>query len=70
MSSARFLTGLVIVGGFEFARFFIDFQYYPLSNMSFENIFSHSVGFLLVLLIVSFSVTDYESRVLSCPERE
>ena len=41
----------------EFGRFSIDFWIQPLlSAMSFADIFSHSVGCLLVLLIVSFAV--------------
>ena len=41
--------------GVEFDKFFIDVGY-SLSDMSFANVFSHSVGSLLVLLIVSFAV--------------
>ena len=42
--------------GVEYDKIFIDFDVNPLYNMSFANIFSHSTGCLLVLLIVSFAV--------------
>uniref|UniRef100_A0ABI7WZZ8 Uncharacterized protein n=1 Tax=Felis catus TaxID=9685 RepID=A0ABI7WZZ8_FELCA len=53
MSFAHFFTGLFVFWVFE--KFFVDFGYY-LSDMSFANIFSHSVSCLLVFLIVSFAV--------------
>ena len=40
----------------EFDKFFIDELTSPLSDMSFANIFSNSVGCLLVLLTVSWAV--------------
>ena len=42
--------------GVEFDKFFIDLNTNPLSDMLFVNIFSHSIGCLLALLIVSFAV--------------
>ena len=51
-----FLRWFICFWGVEFDKFFIDFEYNPLSDMSFANIFSYSVGCLLVLLIVSFAV--------------
>ena len=51
-----FLHWIICFLGVEFDKFFIDFGTNPLSHMSFANIFSHSVGCLLVLLIVSFAV--------------
>ena len=42
--------------GVKFDKFFIDMDTNPLSDMSFASIFSHSIGCLLVLLIVSFAV--------------
>ena len=56
-SSAHFLPGLFIFWGVEFYKFFVYIlDTNPLSDMSFANIFSHSVACLLVLLIVSFAV--------------
>ena len=37
---------IVCFFGVEFDKFFIDLGNYPLSDMSFANIFSHSVGCL------------------------
>ena len=51
-----FLHWIICVLGIEFDKFFIDFGYKPFIDMSFANIFSHSVSCLLVLLIVSFAV--------------
>ena len=50
-----FLHWIICFLGVEFEKLFIDFGY-SLSNVPFANIFSHSVGCLLVLLIVSFIV--------------
>ena len=47
-----FLHWTVCVLGVEFEKFFLDLDTTPLSDMSFANIFSHSVGCLLVLLTV------------------
>ena len=51
-----FLNQIIHFWGVEFYNFFVDFGYNPLSNMSFANIFSHSIGCPLVLLIVSLAV--------------
>ena len=56
MLFAHFFTGLFVFLGVEFDKSVIDLDTNPLSAMSFANIFSHSVGCLLVLLIVSFAV--------------
>ena len=56
MSSAHFLTGLFIFGVLSLINSLSILDTSPLSDMSFANIFSHSVGCLLVLLIVSFTV--------------
>ena len=56
MSFAHFFTVLLVFLGVEFDKFFIDLDTNPLSDMSIANIFSHSIGCLLVLLIVSFAV--------------
>ena len=59
-----FLKWVVFLGdGFE--KFCIGFGY-SLSDMSFANIFSHSVGCLLVLLIVSFVVQKLFILMRSC----
>ena len=42
--------------GVEFYKFFIYFGSNPLVNMSFAYILSYSVGCILVLLIVSFTM--------------
>ena len=49
-----FHESIICFLGVEFGKFFIDTN--PLSDMSFANIFSHSVVYLLVLLVVSFVV--------------
>ena len=54
-----FLHWIICFLGVEFDQFFIDFGYYPVSDMSFANIFSHSVSCLLVLLIVSLAVQKF-----------
>ena len=46
-----FLHWIICCLGVEFDKFFIDFGYNSLSDMLFENIFSHSVGRLFVLLM-------------------
>ena len=51
-----FLHWIICFLGVESDKFFIDFGSNPLCDMSFANIFSHSVSCLLVLLIVSFPV--------------
>lgn len=52
-----FLNWIIWFWGIEFYEFFIDFGYY-LSDMSFANIFSHLLGCLLVLLIVSLAMQE------------
>ena len=72
ISSAHFLTGflfcfvlfcfvLFCFGDVEFDKFFIDLDSSPLSDKTFADIFSHSVGCLLVLLTVSFAVQGFLS---------
>ena len=56
MSFAHFFTGLFVFSGVDFDKFFRFLDTNPLSDMSFANIFSHSVSCFLVLLIVSFDV--------------
>ena len=56
MSSAHFLIELFILGVLSFISSFYILDTNPLSVISFANIFSHYVGCLLVLLIVSFVV--------------
>ena len=51
-----FLHWIICVLGVEFEKFLIDLDTNPLSDMSFANIFFHSVSCLLVLQIVSFPV--------------
>ena len=48
-----FLDWILYSLGVEFDKFFIGLGTSPLSDMSFANIFSHSVSCLLVLLTVS-----------------
>ena len=56
MSSAHFFTGLFVFWVLSLIGSLYILETNPLSDMSFANIFSHSVGCLLVLLIVPFSV--------------
>ena len=56
MSSAHFLTGLFVFWVLSLISSLQILDSYPLSNMSFANIFSHSVSCLSALLIVSFAV--------------
>ena len=51
-----FLHWIICFLGVEFDKFFIVLDTNLLSDMSFANILSHSVGCLLVLPIVSFTV--------------
>ena len=51
-----FLEQITCFFGVEFDTFFVDFGYQPFSKMSFANIFSHSLGYLFMLLPVSFAV--------------
>ena len=56
MSFAHFLTGLFVFWALSLLNSLQIVDTDPLSDMSFANIFSHSAGCLLVLLIVSFVV--------------
>ena len=49
----------------EFNKFFIDLDTSPLSDTSFANIFSHSVGCLLVFLTVAFAVQNLSILIKS-----
>ena len=55
MSFAHFFTGLFVFWVLSLIRSLQILDTKRLSAMSFANIFSHSVGCLLVLLIVSFA---------------
>ena len=52
-SSAHFLLGFLLL---SFRRYLYILEVNPLSVASFANIFSHSVGCLFVLFMVSFAV--------------
>uniref|UniRef100_A0ABI7ZEJ4 Uncharacterized protein n=1 Tax=Felis catus TaxID=9685 RepID=A0ABI7ZEJ4_FELCA len=54
--SAHFLVGLIIFWMFSFINSSEILDINPLSDTSFTNIFSHSIGCLLVLLLISFTV--------------
>uniref|UniRef100_A0ABI7WVE8 Uncharacterized protein n=1 Tax=Felis catus TaxID=9685 RepID=A0ABI7WVE8_FELCA len=56
MSSAHFFTGLFVLWMLSLISSLYILDTNPLSDMSFANIFSHSISCLLVLLIVSFAV--------------
>uniref|UniRef100_A0ABI7VY82 NADH dehydrogenase subunit 4L n=1 Tax=Felis catus TaxID=9685 RepID=A0ABI7VY82_FELCA len=56
MSSAHFFTGLFVFWVLSLVVFSQILDFNPLSNMSFANIFSISVGCLLILLTVSFAM--------------
>uniref|UniRef100_A0ABI7X6M6 Uncharacterized protein n=1 Tax=Felis catus TaxID=9685 RepID=A0ABI7X6M6_FELCA len=56
MFSAHFFTGLFVFRVWSLVSSLSILDTSPLSDMSFANIFSHSVGCLLVLLVVSFAV--------------
>ena len=56
ISFAHFFTGLFIFWVLSLISSLKILDINPLSDTSFANIFSHPVGFLLVLLIVSFAV--------------
>ena len=53
---AHLFTGLFVFWVLSLINSLLILDSNPLSEMSFANIFSHSVGCLLVLLIVSFAV--------------
>ena len=59
MSFADFFTGLFVFGVLSLRSSLKILDPNPLSDMSFANIFSHSVGCLLVLLLVSFAVQKF-----------
>ena len=54
MYPAYFFFGFLGFSGISFISFLYILDINPLSGMSFASIFSHSVGSLLVLLVVSF----------------
>ena len=56
MSSAHFLTRLFVFGVLSLISSLWILDTSPLSEMSFVNIFSHSMGCLLVLSTLSFAV--------------
>ena len=56
MSSAHLLTGLFVLWVLSLINSLWILDTNPLSDFSFANIFSHSVGCLPALLIVSFTV--------------
>ena len=56
LMSSCFFTGLFVCWVLSFVSSLKILDTNPLADTSSENIFSHSVGCLLVLLIVSFSV--------------
>ena len=56
MSSARFLIGLFVFWVLSYISSLYILDINPLSDISFVNVFSHSLCCLLVLLIVSFVV--------------
>ena len=58
-SSAHFFNQLVWFFGVELYEFFVCLDINPLSDISFANIFSHPVGGLFFLLIVSFTVQKH-----------
>ena len=51
-----FLVGLFVFWVLSFISYLYILDTNPLLDMSFANMFSHSVGCLFVLLIVSFAV--------------
>uniref|UniRef100_A0ABI7ZNE0 Uncharacterized protein n=1 Tax=Felis catus TaxID=9685 RepID=A0ABI7ZNE0_FELCA len=56
MSFAHFFTGLFVLWVLSLTSSLSILDINPLSDMSFANIFSHSVSYLFVLLSVSFAV--------------
>uniref|UniRef100_A0ABI7VVW0 TLC domain containing 2 n=1 Tax=Felis catus TaxID=9685 RepID=A0ABI7VVW0_FELCA len=56
MFSTHFFTGLFVFRMWSLVSSLEILDTSPLSDMSFANIFSHSIGCLLVLLVVSFAV--------------
>ena len=67
-SSEHLLIGLFGFGeggrvGVELYELFICFGYYPLSVISFADIFSYSLGYLFVLLMVCFAMQKLLSLI-------
>lgn len=58
MSFAHFFTGLFVFGVLNCISSLYILNTNPLLDMSFANIFSYSLGCLLVFLIVSFTVQE------------
>ena len=56
MSFCHFFTGLFDFWVLSFLRSLYILDTNPLSDMSFANMFYHSISYLVVLLIVSFAV--------------
>ena len=56
---ADFLIRLFRFFAMDLFEFLTDFEYYPLSDTQFANIFSHSIDCLFILLIVSFDVQSF-----------
>ena len=63
-SSANFKNQIVDFLNVKFHKLFIYVGYYPLSVTSFTSIFSHSVGCLFLLSIVSFAVQKLLSLII------
>ena len=64
-SSAHFLIGLLVILIWSCMSSLYILDINPLSDMSFENVFSYSVGCLFVLLMVSFTVQKFLSLLRS-----
>ena len=64
-SSAHVFYLVVFFFNIELYVLFIYFGYYPLLVISFANIFSHSVGCLFILSMVSFAVKKLLSLIRS-----
>ena len=64
-SSVHFLIGLFVFLILSWMRYLYILDINPLLIISFRNIFSHSVGCLFVLLMVSFAVQKLLSLIRS-----
>ena len=62
-SSAHFLIGLFVFCLLRRVSSLYILDVKPLSDVSFSNIFSHTVGILFVLLMVSFAVQKLFSLI-------